>query len=156
MVVIGIDPSESKWLKYDESRMLLYDTVIRAGVGGCHLTDCFKERSFRKTPPDRRISQRGWNLEILREEIDIIQPNGLIAIGVDAEKFLYDTDFARKYSIYPVIHFGAFHYHRVDEDAWKDRFRREFAGAVRGYKRYATKGEIEGLSEFLASMPSFI
>jgi hypothetical protein len=151
LIVIGIDPSESKWLKFDESRRLLYDTLIRNGAGTCHLTDCFKERNFRKTPAEKRITARGWNVDILHEEIDIVEPDGFVAIGPDAEKFLYEIDIARDYSLYGVVHFAAFRY-AADREAAKQQFRREFAGAIHSYRRYAISGEIEGLSDFLSGL----
>jgi hypothetical protein len=90
LIVIGDQPSTSPWPKGHASRTLLYDTIIKLGVADAHLTDVIKKRgkgseSRKKLPSDFVV-----HLDILRREIEIIQPSRVVALGECAEWLLHN------------------------------------------------------------------
>jgi hypothetical protein len=63
---------------------------VKLGVPDAHLTDVIKRRgesseSCNKLPPDFSV-----HLDLLRREIDIIQPSRIVVLGYCAEKLLLD------------------------------------------------------------------
>jgi len=91
LVVVGDQPSTSSWPESHPSRRLLYDTLIELEVPDAHLTDVIKRRGkgseSRKTlPADFRV-----HIDLLRREIEIIQPSRIVALGSSAEQLLLEN-----------------------------------------------------------------
>lgn len=90
LMVIGDQPSTDPWPESHPSRALLYGTLIKVGVPDAHLTDVIKRRgkgseSRKMLPADFRV-----HVDLLRREIDIIQPLRIVALGVCAEQLLLE------------------------------------------------------------------
>jgi hypothetical protein len=90
LIVIGDQPSTVSWPESHPSRALLYGTLIKLGAPDAHLTDVIKRRgkgseSRNTLPADLHI-----HLDLLRREIDIIQPVRIVALGVCAEQLLLE------------------------------------------------------------------
>jgi hypothetical protein len=139
LVVIGFRPSTDDWKPDARSRRLFYDTLKANGAGDAHLTDCIKEKALTKDA--KRDYDLGWNLEILAEELETIRPDGIIALGLDAEVFLYDHDFARRYSIMGVYHFGRARW------GYEQEFKDDFAGAVKLYRKWQQRSGLFDAAE---------
>jgi len=128
LVVIGFRPSTDDWKADAPSRRLFYDTLKANGVGDAHLTDCIKEKALTKNA--KTDYDLAWNVDVLTEEFEIIKPDGIIALGRDAEEFLYDNDFARRHSIMGVYHFGRARW------GYEREFEDDFAAGVRLYREW--------------------
>ena len=90
LIVIGDQPSTASWPEAHPSRALLYGTLARLGVPDAHLTDVIKRRgrgseSRKSLPTDFSV-----HVDLLRREIDIIQPFRIVALGVCAEQLLLE------------------------------------------------------------------
>ena len=140
VIVMGYRPSTDPWMPNGSSRRLLYDTMKHNGVGDAYLTDCIKERSPVKD--DTKNYDLQWNLAVLTKELEIVNPEIIIALGTKAELFLYKHNFAHRYGIVASFHFGIVHHWtrwNSREDA-AQAFRDDFREAVACYGRWKAKG----------------
>jgi hypothetical protein len=134
LVILGFRPSSNQWLPDSKSRLLLYSALIANGVGDSHLTDCIKERSL--VQDDKMNFDRDWNIEVLTREFEIVRPDGIIALGNDAERFLRATGVSGACRIWTVYDFGIIHsvYHWDDSREAAAAFNSDFKRAVAAYQ----------------------
>ena len=128
-MIIGDQPSESPWPPEHPNRQLFYGTLKSSPLGyAAHLTDVIKRRgpgseSARREPPDMPL-----HLDILRSELEIVQPTRIIALGGTAERHM------RKYfpelepRLAGIIHWGTRTTHEVPDVPTE--FRRQLRRAL--------------------------
>jgi hypothetical protein len=88
-MIVGDQPSESPWPPCHPNRLLFYGILKAWPLGySAHLTDVIKRggpgsESARAEPADMPV-----HLDILRTELEIVQPTRIIALGGTAEGYL--------------------------------------------------------------------
>ena len=129
LFIVGDQPSTSPWESSHPHRREFYGLLARLGAGNAHLTDLYKKRglagSLRKGLPD----DFSEHLAFFREELAILQPTRIVALGEDAHRLIT----AHVSDVVPVLHrmwhFGyAVRRGRVSE--WEANTRRALSGAV--------------------------
>jgi uracil-DNA glycosylase len=106
LLMVGDQPSTDPWPEGHPSRRLLYGTLIQLRLTDAHLTDVIKLRgkgsASRKTlPPDFEA-----HASVFRREIEIIQPQRIIAFGENAERLLRATFPEVTQIVRRVLHFS--------------------------------------------------
>lgn len=91
LMIVGDQPSTHPWPEWHPSRVLFYGALVNLGISDAHLTDIIKRRgkgseSRRALPADFPV-----HLDLLRREIEIIQPFRIVALGVCAEQLLLEN-----------------------------------------------------------------
>jgi hypothetical protein len=90
LMLIGDQASTDPWPETHPSRVLLYGTLIKLGVPDAHLTDVIKKRGQGSESCKRLPADFPLHLDLLRREIDIIQPSRIVALGACAEQLLLE------------------------------------------------------------------
>lgn len=138
---MGFRPSTDLWKEDAPSRRLLYGAINAHSLGDAYLTDCIKERS--KVIDDTKNYDLPWNLDVLSQELEIVRPEIIIALGTKAERFLYRHNFARRYSVVASYHFGISHnwaYKWTSRQHAEQAFMDDFAKAVQCYRTWKANG----------------
>src|SRR5205085_2177720 len=87
--LVGDQPSLSEWPESDPNRRVFYDTLAEVGLTNAHITDLVKRRGasselhYRGLPPDF-----AEHLAFFREEVALLQPVRIIAMGRTTEKLI--------------------------------------------------------------------
>lgn len=81
LFIVGDQPSMSEWLPSHPNRLAFYGHLQKVGASNAHLTDIYKKRG--KCSELRKGLPRDFSihLEILRQEIEILQPERIVALG---------------------------------------------------------------------------
>ena len=90
LMLIGDQPSTDPWPETHPSRVLLYGTLAKLGAPDAHLTDVIKRRGKSSESCWRLPVDFPLHLDLLRREIDIVQPSRIIALGACAERLLLE------------------------------------------------------------------
>ena len=106
LMIVGDQPSTDSWPETHPSRVLLYGTLIELGVPNAHLTDVIKRRGRGSESCKALPSDFNRHLEIVRHEIDIVQPERIIALGACAERLLVEYLPRERHKIRKVWHFA--------------------------------------------------
>ena len=89
---------------------------------------------------DKKNFDRVWNTDVLAQEFEIVKPDGIIALGHDAERYLHQTGIGITCQIRRVYHFAIIHnvYQWGDRTEASAEFRRDFTAAVEAYRSSKT------------------
>ena len=86
--IVGDQPSPSPWHPGHPNRVAFYSTLKRIGISNAHLTDIYKKRGkpsmLREVIPDDFED----HVNLLRREIEIVNPKRIVALGELAQKLL--------------------------------------------------------------------
>ena len=85
---VGDQPSTSPWPRHDRGRRLFYDGLVAAGLGDAHLTDLVKRRGRASALRDGLPDDFDLHLAFFREELALLQPRRVVAIGRLCEELL--------------------------------------------------------------------
>jgi len=105
LVLVSYRPSTNPWPVGDPGRRRLYGTLTRFRLGEAHLTDCIKLRS--PVEDDHALpANLQWHIDVLRRELDLINPPALIVFGEKAQRFLRRYPCSGQVAIIPVMHYA--------------------------------------------------
>jgi len=81
LFIVGDQPSTSSWDSWNPNRRAFYDLLARIGAADAHLTVLYKVRGRSGAlkadlPPDF-----GVHLKLFRQELDILKPTRVVALG---------------------------------------------------------------------------
>jgi hypothetical protein len=92
IVIVGDQPSKSRWDETHPHRRLYYDTLKKVGASNVHLTDLYKQRgdpsSLKNLLPHQLPKDFADHLNIFRRELEILKPTRVVALGQLAYKLL--------------------------------------------------------------------
>jgi uracil DNA glycosylase superfamily protein len=90
--IVGDQPSTDKWLPEHPNRRVFYDTLQKVGLQNAHLTDLYKKRGLSSRlewcPPNAFPDDFPDHVSFFREEIEILQPTLIVALGQLAQRLL--------------------------------------------------------------------
>jgi len=123
ILLVAQRPSFAEWNENHKHRRALYDGLADLGAGNAHLTDLYKYRGpVGKLCPSLLVdfeTHLGW----IREEIAILNPVCIIAMG-DNVYDLLKKRYLRDEMVRKVWHFGALRYHTIAD------FQAKLAGEI--------------------------
>lgn len=85
---VGDQPSNADWGINNPNRRLFYDALRKIGIGGTHLTDIYKRRGDCSAMAEGLPDDFEEHLTLLKQEIEIVRPKRIIAIGQLAQRLL--------------------------------------------------------------------
>jgi len=88
LFIVGDQPSTSPWESWHPNRRAFYDLLARLGVADAHLTDLYKKRGKAGTLRAGAPLDFAAHLKIFREELDILRPIRVVALGRLAHSLL--------------------------------------------------------------------
>jgi hypothetical protein len=126
---VGDQPSTSSWDPSHPNRRAFYGLLQQVGAPNAHLTDLYKKRGRSGALKAGLPSDFGMHLELFREELTIIQPTRVVALGQHA----YDLLSTHVPEVRPILiqtwHFAyPVRYGRVAE--WEANVRAALLGSV--------------------------
>lgn len=88
--LVGDQPSTSNWPESDPNRRVLYDTLEAVGLANAHITDLYKRRGPASALRSGTIPEDfSEHLAIFREEVQILRPTRIIAMGALAQELVW-------------------------------------------------------------------
>ena len=81
LFVVGDQPSTSPWPPLNPNRRAFYELLSRIGASNAHLTDLYKKRGRSGHLKTGLPLDFGTYLTLFREELEIIQPTRIVALG---------------------------------------------------------------------------
>ncbi len=104
--IVGDQPSKSEWPPGHPNRRAFYGHLQKIGVPNAHLTDLYKKRgecsALRAGLPDDFAD----HVSLFREEIEILQPTRIVALGHLAYRLLKEHVAERSPSMTRMWHFS--------------------------------------------------
>jgi len=88
LFIVGDQPSTSPWLPSNRNRRAFYELLSRIGASNAHLTDLYKKRGCSGYLRTAMPADFGTHLKYFREELEILQPKRIIALGKLAHDLL--------------------------------------------------------------------
>lgn len=81
VLIVGDQPSTSAWEYSNPNRRTFYDLLAKVGAGNAHLTDLYKRRGLSGALLEGLPADFAEHLTIFRQEIDILKPKRVVALG---------------------------------------------------------------------------
>ena len=130
IMFVGLNPSTGRFGKDADRR--LYAQLRRMGFGRAHLTDVIKERAVGRDVDkiERDATRMERYRQYLREEVDIIRPRLIVAMGHRAYRFVADW-LGSEARVRRIPHYAA----RFPSPATRRRFTAEIAEIRRERER---------------------
>lgn len=88
LLIVGEQPSTSEWSPSHPNRRAFYDRLPRVGAANAHITDLYKRRGRAGALRDGLPHDFDLHVELFRNELAILRPTRIIALGHDAEALL--------------------------------------------------------------------
>lgn len=88
LFIVGDQPSTSVWESWHPNRRAFYELLIRLAVADAHLTDLYKVRGRSGALKAGLPADFGAHLKIFRQELDILEPTRVVALGRHAHDLL--------------------------------------------------------------------
>jgi len=89
IVIVGDQPSTSSWPETHPNRRVFYDTLRKVKVADAHLTDLYKKRGRSSALREGLPKDFEEHLSFFRREIQILQPERVVAVGRLAYELLF-------------------------------------------------------------------
>jgi hypothetical protein len=86
--IVGIRPSTSKWDTKNPIRRGFYDLLAKIGAANAHLTDIYKRPGHSEETEVESEEDFQEHLLFFRNEIEILCPTRVVAMGVEASNRL--------------------------------------------------------------------
>src|SRR5581483_11225211 len=116
---VGDQPSTSSWEFSNPNRRAFYGLLGRLGASNAHITDLYKKRGLSGSLKDGLPADFDAHLRLFREELEILRPTRVIALGRHAYDLLQTHVPELRRMLGQIWHFAyAVRYGRVDE--WQD------------------------------------
>jgi hypothetical protein len=108
--IVGDQPSKDKWPPEHPNRRAFYDTLQKVGLQNAHLTDLYKKRGWsselERCPPDDFPDDFPDHVKFFKEEIEILQPTLIVALGQLAQRLLIQKVTEWKLAVPRIWHFS--------------------------------------------------
>ncbi len=104
--IIGDQPSTDQWPPEHPNRKVFYETLQKAGLANAHLTDLYKKRGLSNSLKQGLPKDFHNHLNLLRKEIEILQPKLIVALGQLAQRLLIKNLTAWQPAIPRIWHFS--------------------------------------------------
>jgi hypothetical protein len=88
LFIVGDQPSTSSWGPLHPNRQAFYGLLARLGAENAHLTDLYKVRGRPGSLKAGLPADFDAHLGIFRQELEIIRPSRVVALGDDAYRLL--------------------------------------------------------------------
>jgi hypothetical protein len=114
--IVGDQPSTSKWDVNNRNRRGFYDSLIKIGAANAHLTDLYKRRGSSGELSRRIPDDLQEHVKFFRDEIELLNPVRVLALGDLAYQFLAFLTPELKSKLKRVWHFSyAVRYGKLSE-----------------------------------------
>jgi hypothetical protein len=88
LFIVGDQPSTSPWEISHPNRRAFYDLLPRVGAANAHLTDVYKRRGKSGALRTAIPADFAQHPDLFRQEVDILQPTRVVALGHHAYRLL--------------------------------------------------------------------
>jgi hypothetical protein len=88
LFIVGDQPSTSPWPPSNRNRRIFYELLTRIGASNAHLTDLYKKRGRSGHLRIGVPADLDTHLTFFREELEILQPKRIVALGKLAHDLL--------------------------------------------------------------------
>lgn len=88
ILIAGDQPSQSPWHVGHPNRVAYYQTLKKVGIPNAHLTDIYKRRGKPSALKESIPSDFEEHVRILKQEIEIVKPTHIVALGMLAQELL--------------------------------------------------------------------
>jgi hypothetical protein len=88
LFIVGDQPSTSSWGPLHPNRQFFYGLLTKLGAANAHLTDLYKVRGRPGSLKAGLPADFGVHLRIFRQELEIIKPARVVALGEDAYRLM--------------------------------------------------------------------
>lgn len=113
---VGDQPSTSQWSPTHQNRRAFYGLLTKLGITNAHLTDLYKRRGPASTLKYGMPSDFPEHLALFRDEMEIIRPTRIIALGKDAYDLLWINLPEIRLRLHQIWHFAyAVRYGRISQ-----------------------------------------
>jgi hypothetical protein len=86
---VGDRPSTSQWPQSHPNRRAFYGLLTKLGTPNAHITDLYKRRGLASSLKSGAPPDLAEHLALFREEVAVIGPTRIIAMGKDAHDLLW-------------------------------------------------------------------
>ena len=104
--IVGDQPSTDPWPPEHPNRRVFYNTLQKAGLAGAHLTDLYKRRGLSSALEHGLPSDFSDHVSLFQEEIKLLQPTLIVALGQLAQRLLIENVRFWKRSVPRIWHFS--------------------------------------------------
>jgi hypothetical protein len=121
--IVGDQPSTDEWPVEHPNRRAFYDTLQKVGLQNAHLTDLYKKRGVSSGLERGLPDDFPYHVSLFQEEIDILRPAMIVALGKLAQRLLIQNVATWKRTVPRIRHFS--HVVKAGKESQYERNMRE-------------------------------